>query len=76
MSSTVIATAIKMLESLPEPAQEVVVEHLREYVAELEDERAWDARFQRSQHQLIAAARRTKDEIARGQVEPLGIDKL
>lgn len=76
MSSTVIATAVKMLESLPEPAQEEVVEHLREYIAELQDERAWDARFKRTQSKLVAAARRAKDAIAQGQAEPLDPDQL
>lgn len=76
MSSTVIATAIKMLESLPEPAQEEVVEHLRTYIAELQDERAWDARFKRTQRQLVAAARRVKDAIALGQAQPLNLDQL
>lgn len=75
VSSTVIATAIKMLESLPVPAQEEVVEHLREYIAELQDERAWDARFERTQSQLVAAARRAKDAIAQGQAEPLDVDR-
>lgn len=76
MSSTVIATAIKMLESLPEPAQEEAVEHLRGYIAELQDERAWEARFKRTQPQLIAAARRVKEAIAQGQAEPLDLDQL
>lgn len=76
MTSSVIATAIKMLESLPEPAQEEAVEHLRGYIAELQDERAWEARFKRTQPQLVAAARRVKDAIAQGQAEPLDLDQL
>ena len=35
MSSETIATVIKMMESLPETAQEQVVEYLREYIEEL-----------------------------------------
>lgn len=76
VSSAVIATAIRMLESLPEPTQEEVVEHMRGYIAELQDERAWDARFQGSQPQLVAAARRVKDEMARGRVESLDFHQL
>ena len=53
MSSTAIATVTKMLESLPEPAQDQVVEHLREYLEDLQDELQWDALF-RTQPQLIA----------------------
>lgn len=69
MSSTVIATAVKMLESLPEPAQDAVVERLREYIAELQDEHTWDAQFKRTQPQLIAAAQRAKAAMAHA--EPL-----
>lgn len=73
MSSTVIATAVKMLESLPEPAQEAVVERLREYIAELQDEHTWDAQFKRTQPQLIAAAQRAKAAMAQGHAEPLNL---
>jgi hypothetical protein len=43
MSSAAIFTVIKMLESLPETAQEQVVEHLREYVEDVRDELEWDS---------------------------------
>ena len=43
MSSTAIATVTKMMESLPEPAQNQVAEHLREYLEDLQDELRWDA---------------------------------
>jgi hypothetical protein len=49
MSSKAIATVQKMLESLPEEAQERVVEHLREYILDLQDELEWDALFARTQ---------------------------
>lgn len=48
MSSPAIATIVKMLESLPESAQEQVVEHLREYLADLQDELEWDALFKKT----------------------------
>jgi len=38
MSSATVTTIIKMLESLPEDQQEKIAEHLRYYIAELEDE--------------------------------------
>ncbi len=57
MASTAIATATKMLETLPETAQKQVVEHLREYVASLQDELQWDALFNRTQPQLIRRRR-------------------
>ena len=42
MVSTAIATVVKMIESLPEDAQDQVVEHLRVYLKDLRDERRWD----------------------------------
>ena len=74
--STAIATVVAMLESLPAPAQEQVVEHLREYVEELRDELKWDTLVAKTQRQLVAAARRAKEEIASGKSEPLDENKL
>ena len=42
MESPTITTMIKMLEHLPESAQERVVERLRDYIADLQDEADWD----------------------------------
>lgn len=38
MSSAAITTIVKMLESLSDDLQERVAEHIREYIADLEDE--------------------------------------
>jgi len=67
---------IKMMESLPEPTQEQVVEHLREYLEELLDEHRWDELFKKTQPQLIAAAKRAKQEIAAGLAKPMDCEKL
>ena len=71
MSSTSIATVVKMMESLPEPTQQQVVEHLRQYFEEMQDELRWDALFEKTQPQLIAAARRAKQQIDAGQSKPM-----
>jgi len=76
MSSTAITTVVKMLESLPETVQEQVVEHLREYLADLQDELVWDDLVKRTQPQLVGAARRAKQEIAEGHAKPLDYDQL
>ena len=76
MTSNAIATVTKMLESLPETVQDRVVEHLREYLANLQDELEWDRLFERTQPQLVAAARRAKQEIAEGHAQPLDYDAL
>ncbi len=76
MTSKAIATVVRMMESLPEPAQEQIVAHLRRYLEELQDEHRWDSLFQRTKPQLIAAAKRAKEEIAAGQAEPLDPHRL
>ena len=76
MTSNAIATVTKMLEALPEAMQDRVVEHLREYLADLQDELEWDRLFERTQPQLVAAARRAKQEIAQGHAQPLDYDAL
>ena len=76
MSSTAVMTLVKMVESLPDTAQEQVVEHLREYIATLQDELQWNATFKKTQSQLIAAARRAKQEIAEGRATPLDYRQL
>jgi hypothetical protein len=67
---------IKMMESLPERVQDQVLEHLREYLEDLRDELRWDQAFQDTQTQLMAAARRAKQEKAQGQARPLDTNQL
>ena len=76
MSSIAIATVIKMMEALPETVQDQVTEHLREYIEDLQDELRWDTSFKKTQPQLVASARRAKQEIAEGQAKPLDDDQL
>lgn len=76
MSSTAITTVIKMLESLPETEQDQVVERLREYVQDMQDELQWDASFKKTEQQLVTAAQRARREIAEGRAKPLDYDQL
>jgi hypothetical protein len=76
MSTTAIATIVRMVEALPDDLQEQVVEHIREYVADLEDEKRWNASFKRTQDNLVAAARKAKQEIAAGQSVPMDYEQL
>lgn len=76
MESTAIVTVAKMMETLPETARDQVAEHLREYIAELQDEALWDAQFRQTQTQLVAAAQRARQEIAEGQAKPMDYDQL
>jgi hypothetical protein len=76
MASTAIATIVKILEDLPETTQNQVVEHLREYITEMQDEIQWDISFKKTQQQLIAAAQRAKQEIAAGHAVAMDHDQL
>jgi hypothetical protein len=76
MVSTAIITVVKMLETLPETTQAQVVEHLREYIAEMQDDAEWDIQFQETREQLVAAARQAKQEIAAGLAEPMDYNQL
>ncbi len=76
MSSEAVATLVKMMESLPEQAQNQVVEHLRDYLMEVQDELRWDKLFDKTQAKLVAMARQAKAEIAEGKARPLDYNKL
>jgi hypothetical protein len=76
MESNPVATLIKMVETLPEPAQEKVVEHLRRYIDELQDEARWDELFKKTQPKLIEVARRARKEASQGNAQPLDLDRL
>lgn len=71
MNSTAIATMVKMMERLPASVQEQAVEHMRQYLAELEDEALWDEQFTRSHSQLSAAAEKARQEAEAGKEEPM-----
>lgn len=76
MSSTTITTLTKMLESLPESAQDQVIEHLREYIENLRDEIRWNNSVEKTQPTLIEAARRARREIAEGKATPMDYEQL
>ncbi len=76
MSEENIAKVIKMIEYLPDAQQARVIEHLREYIADIEDELNWDHSFEKTQDKLVAAARLAQQEIAEGKEEQMDYEKL
>lgn len=76
MTSTAIMTMTKMMETLPEPAQDKALEYLRTYIAEMQSEHNWDQLFSQTQDNLIAAARQARKEIAEGKAKPMDFDRL
>ncbi|NJM56492.1 MAG: hypothetical protein HC857_02155 [Synechococcales cyanobacterium RU_4_20] len=76
MKSPAITTIVKMVESLPDELQDQVVEHVRSYLAEIEEEKRWDNSFKRTKHNLVAAAQKAKAEIAAGLSMPMDYEQL
>jgi len=76
MISESAVTISKMLESLPEQLKDQVVEHVREYIADLKDEMLWSSSFAKTQDKLADAARQTRKEIREGKAAPLDVDTL
>jgi lipoate-protein ligase A len=69
-------TIAKMLESVPEQLRDQVVEHVREYIADLKDEMLWNNSFAKTQDKLTAAAKQVRKEIKEGKAVPLDADTL
>ncbi|MCO5186247.1 MAG: hypothetical protein M9928_08620 [Anaerolineae bacterium] len=76
MTSTAIMTMTKMMEMLPETAQDQALEYLRNYIVEMQSEQRWDKLFSQTQEQLMAAARQARKEIAEGRAKPMDFDRL
>jgi hypothetical protein len=70
MTSTAIATVMKMIESLPEDTQDQVVEHLRDYLENLKDDKKMGQDLKKTQTQHVAAARQARKEVAEGLEKP------
>ena len=76
MSSEAIATVVKMMESLPERTQNQIVEHLQNYLMEIQDELRWDELFNKTQPKLAAMARLAKKQVAEGKARPMDYSEL
>ena len=73
MSAEAITTVVKMMETLPDNAQSQVVEYVKNYIANLQDELRWDENFKKTESSLIQKARLAKQQIAEGKARPLKI---
>jgi len=74
--NNVSETIAKMVQSLPESLQVIVLEELKEIVAEKIDEAEWNMQFEQKQDQLITAAKKVREHIAAGKVEEMDYEKL
>ena len=50
MATPALTTILKMIENLPEPLQNRIADHLREYLADIEDEEKWHEVFGQLAH--------------------------
>ena len=76
MSAEAITTVVKMMETLPDNAQSQVVEYVKNYIADLQDELRWDENFKKTESSLIQKARLAKQQIAEGKAKPLNFADL
>jgi hypothetical protein len=65
-----------LIEELPEPLQNQIADHLREYIADLDDEEKWDEAFAKSQDKLVNSAREAQKKIEEGKSEPMDFNRL
>ena len=63
-------------ETIPESMQNSVLDEIQAVITEKHDELEWNIQFQQSQENLIAAAKKVKDEIATGLAKPMDYKKL
>ena len=70
-----IETAIKLLETFPEPTQEHLVEELRRLALEAQDDAKWDELFARTGKLKVAAGEARLDTAA-GKASDMDIGKL
>ena len=75
MVTPAITTIVKMMETLPEETQAQVVEHLREWLLDMEDESTWDESFARTQNGLYEAAQNARKQAAEGKAEPMDFNR-
>lgn len=76
MVSPAITTIVKMMETLPEETQSQVVEHLREWLLDMEDEAMWDESFARTQKGLYETAQDARKQVAEGNAKPMDLNRL
>jgi predicted DNA-binding ribbon-helix-helix protein len=65
--------AIAELHKLPESEQDTIAALI---LAEIDDERHWDAQFASTQRELAQLVAKVRDDIRTGRVRDMGIDEL
>lgn len=76
MVTPTLTTILKMIEDLPEIRQMQLADHLREYLADMDDEARWDETFAKMQDKLAYVTREAEKQIAGGKSEPMDFNRL
>jgi len=76
MSSPALQQLVTLVESLPDSTQAQVIQHLQEYIADLQDEQQWEQSFARTQSALVMAARQARQQRDMGHAEPMNYDQF
>jgi hypothetical protein len=76
MSVEAIMTITKMIELFPDNYQEKVVEHLRDYISDLEDDIKWEIKFKNTQSKLTNIAQKVRNQITEGKTKEFDFEKL
>lgn len=69
-------TLLRMVESLPESVQERILAEVQDFLEDMKDQGEWDAQFSSTQSVLASAARRVREEIAKGGSSPFDHERL
>lgn len=65
-----------MMETLPKAEQNQVVEAVRAYIANQQDDANWDNQFDSTQAKLTEAARKARKQIEEDGSQPFNLDCL
>ena len=74
--TTVSETISRMIEILPQKAQERLLDRFLPIISDISDEIKWDTAFEDTQEKLASVAKRVKEEIAQGKTEPMNFGRL
>ena len=69
-------TIDKMIKTIPETMQSIVLDEIQAVITEKHDELEWNIQFQQSQENLTAAAKKVKEEIVAGMAKSMDYKKL
>lgn len=76
MITAPIATVVALMQTLPEAEQRHLVEQIKRYLADMQDEDRWDALIEKTRPKLKAAAQQARQDMAAGLAKPMQVNDL